>query len=141
MILRDPLLTWLLYLAGTGQLAVCLLNLGLHRFLRRDFAEARMPLLLREIFRVHQGFISLTLFLFAALTLRFAPELAGADAELARWLCAGIGLFWATRTVVQWTGYSQSHWRGDRLRTGIHWFLTLAYGGCAGVYLIAALQA
>jgi len=33
--------------------------------------------------------------------------------------------------------YSPSHWRGDALRTVIHWALFLGYGAMATVYLAA----
>jgi len=54
------------------------------------------------------------------------------------WLAAAIGIFWATRSLMQWTHYSASHRRGDALRTAIHWLLFFGYGGIAAVYFFAA---
>ena len=56
------------------------------------------------------------------------------------WLAIGIGAFWAVRSVMQWSHYSAVHWRGDRMRTVIHWVLFLGYGALAAVYFTAAGQ-
>jgi hypothetical protein len=98
----------------------------------------RTPLLIREVFRIHVFFISITLSIFALITWQFAPEIVRATSPLATWLAAGIGVFWLVRSVMQWSHYSTSHWRGDPLRTAIHWMLFLGYGTTAIVYFAAA---
>lgn len=128
----------LLRLAALAQLGVVLLNLFLIRIMnwRRDLDA--MPLLLREVFQIHVYFISITLAIFGAVTWRFAGDIANATHPLCVWLALGIGVFWAIRSVMQWTHYSAVHWRGDGLRTVIHWMLFVGYGAFAAVYLIAA---
>jgi hypothetical protein len=127
-------------LAAMAQLGVALLNLFLVRLMgwRRDLNA--MPLLLREVFQIHMYFISITLAIFGALTWRFAGEIATAGHPLCVWLAFGIGIFWAIRSVMQWSHYSSVHWRGDRLRTCLHWMLFLGYGGFAAVYFTAATR-
>jgi hypothetical protein len=73
-----------------------------------------------------------------ALTWRFAYEIARASSPLTIWLAVAIGLFWLIRSAMQWLHYSANHWRGDALRTVIHWALFLGYGAMATVYLAAA---
>lgn len=133
-------LEFFLRFAALAQLGVVVLNLFLVRLMnwRRDL-EA-MPLLLREVFRIHVYFISITLAIFGVLTWQFAGEIATAAHPLCIWLAAGIGVFWAIRSVMQWSHYSAVHWRGDRLRTLIHWMLFLGYGGFAAVYFTAATR-
>ena len=128
----------LLRLAALAQLGVALLNLSLIRIMKweRDLISA--PLLIREVFQIHTYFISITLAIFGTLTWRFAGEFAAAAQPLCVWLAIGIGCFWSVRSVMQWSHYSASHWRGDRLRTLIHWTLFLGYGALGAVYLIAA---
>src|SRR5207247_10968322 len=99
---------------------------------------ARMPLLLREVFQVHAWFISVTLAIFAVMTWRFADEMASGPNAACRWLAAAIGLFWALRTVLQVTYYSNSHWRGRPGRTLAQITFLLLYGGFACCYLWAA---
>jgi hypothetical protein len=125
-----------LKVAASAQLAIAILNLFLVRLLDWKEDVARLPLLMREVFHVHGWFISVTLALFGVMTWRFAGEMHSNPA--CRWLAAGIGIFWALRSVLQTTYYSSSHWRGQTGRTLIHITLLLIYGGFAAVYLTAA---
>lgn len=124
--------------AGMGTLA--LVNFSMERILNWEADVAKMPLLIREVFRVHAWFISITLFIFAAMSWRFAAEIAAGEAPVYRWLAAGIGGFWAIRITLQLTYYSAAHWRGNPGRFAVHLFLLAVYGGWAGLYLLAAFQ-
>ena len=128
-----------LRLAALAQLGVVLLNLFLVRIMnwRRDLNA--MPLLIREVFQIHVYFISITLAIFGAVTWRFAHDIAAAAYPICVWLAFGIGAFWAIRSLMQWTHYSAVHWRGDGLRTLIHWMLFVGYGAFAAIYFTAAL--
>lgn len=128
----------LLRLAAVAQLGVALLNLFLIRIMKWRTDLNAAPLLIREVFQIHLYFISITLAIFGALTWRFAREIATAAHPICAWLALGIGGFWAIRSVMQWSHYSAVHWRGDQLRTAIHWMLFLGYGAFAAVYFIAA---
>jgi hypothetical protein len=127
-----------LHAAAVAQFAVAILNLFLIRIMKWKPDLDRAPLLIREVFRIHVVFISITLSIFGALTWRFAHEIARAGSPLAIWLAVAIGLFWLVRTAIQWLHYSTSHWHGNSLRTLIHWTLFLGYGAMATVYLAAA---
>ena len=128
----------LLRLAALAQLGVALLNFFLIRIMKWRSDLDAAPLLIREVFQIHIYFISITLAIFGSLTWRFAGEIATAAHPLCIWLATGIGIFWAVRSVMQWTHYSTVHWRGDRIRTSIHWMLFLGYGVFAAVYFTAA---
>lgn len=140
MKLYPELLETLLLLAALGQLIVAALNLRLEKILGWEPFLATLPDLVREVFVVHKWFISITLVIFATLTLRFATEFSHPGNELARWLAAGIALFWGIRTVLQWCYYGANHWRGKSRETLVHWFLTFVYGGWTSLYLLAALR-
>ena len=96
-----------------------------------------MQLLVREVFRVHAWFISITLAIFGVMTWRFSHEMANGTNPVCQWLAGGIGSFWAVRTVLQVFYYSSSHWRGQLGRTLIHIALLFLYGGFAAVYFAA----
>jgi hypothetical protein len=130
----------LLRLAALAQLGVALLNLFLVRIMKWRSELDTVPLLIREVFQIHIYFISITLAIFGALTWRFAGEIATAAHPICVWLALGIGAFWAVRSVMQWSHYSTVHWRGDRLRTVIHWMLFLGYGAFAAIYFTAAAR-
>jgi hypothetical protein len=124
--------------AALAQLGVAVLNLFLVRLMKWEGDLVSAPLLIREVFQIHIYFISITLGIFGALTWRFAGELATASSPFCIWLAIGIGVFWAVRSVMQWSHYSTVHWRGDKVRTAIHWMLCLGYGAFAAVYFTAA---
>jgi hypothetical protein len=131
-------LSSLLRIAAAAQLAIALLNLFLVPLLDWKADLDRMPLLFREVFHVHCWFISITLVMFGVMTLRFADAMAASSDEACRWLTAGIGLFWAIRTVLQVAYYSGSHWHGRLVRTVMHVALLATYGGLALVYSLSA---
>jgi hypothetical protein len=127
-----------LRLAALAQLGIAVLNLFLIRIMKweRDLISA--PLLIHEVFYIHTYFISGTLAIFGTLTWRFAGDIARAAHPLSVWLAIGIGCFWSIRSVMQWSHYSAVLWRGNPLRTFIHWTLFLGYGAFGFVYFIAA---
>src|SRR2546421_6151201 len=118
-----------LRVVAVAQFAVAILNLFLIRIMKWKPDLERAPLIIREVFRIHVVFISITLSIFAALTWRFAYEIARASSPLTIWLAVAIGLFWLVRSAMQWLHYSPSHWRCHALRTLIH--LALFFGFCA----------
>jgi hypothetical protein len=132
------LLKLFLITVASMQFAIAVLNLFLVPLLHWKRDLVRMPLLLREVFQVHAWFISLTVALFAVMTIRFADDFSIGTNLLGRWLAAGIGLFWMTRMILQVTYYSHSHWRGRFGRTVTHILLLFTYGGFASVYLWSA---
>src|SRR3712207_4627215 len=117
-----------LRIAAVAQFAIALINLSLERLMNWRADLERMPLLIREVFRVHVTFITITVAIFALLTWRFAHEMAMRSEAAVVWLAALIGGFWAVRSVMQWTHYSSVHWRGQRVRTALHALLFLGYG-------------
>src|SRR6476620_11291876 len=88
-------LSLLLQTAAAAQIAVAVLNLFLVRLMKWEQELARIALLVREVFRVHAWFISVTLAIFGVLTWRFAIDMASGRELIGNWLCAGIGIFWA----------------------------------------------
>jgi hypothetical protein len=131
-------LIFFLRAAALVQFSVAILNLFLIRIMNWKPDLDRAPLLIREVFRIHIFFISITLTIFAVLTWQFANEIATATNPIAIWLASAIAVFWLVRSIMQWSHYSANHWRGYALRTAIHWMLFLGYGAIAGTYFVAA---
>ena len=140
--MSDHTLILLLRAAAAGQLIIAILGAVIAKILHWQDDIARMRLLVREVFLIHKFFLSYTLTFFAVLTWRFAPDIAAGQNQnpLATWLAAGIALFWAIRTIFQWTFYSQEHWRGKPAETAVHWTLTIVYASWCALYTIAALR-
>jgi len=135
---RVTVLETLLRLCALAQVGVAAVNFGTARLLGWQDDIDRMPLLLRQVFWVHAWFVSLVLALFGVLTWRFAPEMAAGSSAVCGWLAAGLGLVWSLRTLAQVAYYSPEHRRGSPVRTFIHVFLFVVYGGMSVSYLAAA---
>ncbi|HSH39211.1 MAG TPA: hypothetical protein VK993_10525 [Chthoniobacterales bacterium] len=134
----EPLLELGLRLAAVAQFAIALINLSLERLMNWRADVERMPLLIREVFRVHVIFITITVATFALLTWRFAREMAARTDPAAVWISALIGVFWSIRSIMQWTHYSAIHWHGQHVRTALHALLFLGYGALGLLYFAAA---
>jgi hypothetical protein len=130
----------ILIAAAIGQLMIAAINLRLDKILNWGPDLKRLPKLLQEVFIVHKWFITITLVIFGAITIRFAGDIADAKYEMTRWFAAGVGGFWAIRTAIQWLYYGWDNWRGKAKETAVHWILTFSYGGAALVYLVAAFR-
>ena len=127
-----------LRIAALAQFAIAVINLSLVRLMNWRTVFERMPLLISEVFRVHVIFITITVGTFAVLTWRFAFDIATRTNAISIWLATAMGIFWATRSLLQWTHYSRSHWLGDGTRTALHWLLFLGYWALGVLYLAAA---
>jgi hypothetical protein len=114
--------------------ATASVNLFLERLLGWDAELEKMPLLLRQVHRVHAWFISVTVAMFAILTWRFAGDLAAGGNDALRWLAGGIAIFWTLRVALQLGYYSPSHWRGKPGRTVIHFVALAGFAGMAACY-------
>jgi hypothetical protein len=124
--------------AAVAQIAVAILNLSLIRIMKWKPDIELMPLLVREVFRIHCYFISITLAIFGVISWRFARDIASGANPIGIWLAGGIGLFWLIRSSMQWLYYSPGHWRGRTDRTVIHFLLFFGYSALTAVYLAAA---
>ena len=122
------------------QLSVAVLHLFLTRRRKWLVDLDKMSLLPRQVFNVHSWFISITLAIFGVLTFRFADQMAAGQSEIALWVAAAAGIFWAIRTVIQMTYYSPSHWWGKTDRTVIHVALLLVYSAMRATYLWPCLS-
>ncbi len=94
----------------------------LHAFFPRHFRwkeELRgLSILSRQIMYVHTLFIALIILLMGVLCLTSASELTGTT--LGKRVCLGLGLFWTTRLLIQFFGYSSELWRGKVFETVMH---------------------
>jgi len=77
-----------------------------------------ISLLTRQIMYVHTLFIALVVFLMGLLCVTSSDQLTGT--MLGKRVSLGMGVFWTTRLLVQFFGYSSELWKGKRFETGVH---------------------
>jgi hypothetical protein len=126
-----------LRIAGAMQLLLALAHVDFPRRFgwREEFA--RISLLGRQVFYVHMLFLCIVLAMFGALSL-FATDALLEPTRLSRLVLLGIAAFWALRLYCQWFVYDPSLWRGQRVRTVIHFVFTGLWAYLTAVYALAA---
>jgi len=72
----------------------------------------------RQLMYVHSFFIAFVVLLMGVLCLTSANELI--ETTLGRRVCLGIGVFWITRFLIQFFGYSKKIWKGKMFETTVH---------------------
>ena len=77
-----------------------------------------LSLVNKEMMYVHTFFIALVVFLMGVLCFTSAEELI--QTSLGKRICAGLAVFWTTRLVIQFFGYSSELWKGKTFETMVH---------------------
>lgn len=77
-----------------------------------------LSLMNREMMYVHTLFVALTILLIGLLCLFSASDLV--NTPLGKRVCVGLAIFWGTRLIVQFFGYSSELWRGKVFETTMH---------------------
>jgi hypothetical protein len=79
---------------------------------------ASLSLVNKQMMYVHTFFIALTVLLMGVLCLTSSVELI--ETNLGKKVCLGFGIFWATRLLIQFFGYSSKLWKGKTFETVVH---------------------
>src|SRR5687768_3837787 len=77
----------------------------------------------RQLMYVHSFFIALVILLLGVLCLSSANELI--TTTLGRRITLGLGIFWSTRLLIQFFGYSAKLWRRKTFETSVHIFFSI----------------
>ena len=77
-----------------------------------------LSLVNRQMMYVHTFFIALMVLLIGSLCFTSSGELV--QTTLGKRISLGMGIFWVTRLIVQFFGYSSKLWKGKKLETAIH---------------------
>ena len=96
---------------------------------------SRVSLLNRQIFEVHAIFLVLILAMFSVLLLSSSEALLE-PTRLSRLVLGGLTIFWGLRLLAQFFYYSPATWRGNRLRTMVHYGFSAAW-----IYVTAVFAA
>lgn len=72
----------------------------------------------RQIMKIHTVFIALTVFLMGLLCLTSANDLM--ETSIGKKIILGLAIFWTTRLVFQFFGYSSKLWKGKIFETSVH---------------------
>lgn len=118
-------------------LAVC------HAFFNRYFKWSRelacVSLFTRRVFFVHAFFIALTVALAGVGSILYSGALLQRN-PLSRAILAALVTFWLCRLFAQFFAYDAEIWRGNRLRTSMHFLFSLLWCYVTAVYGLALIR-
>ena len=117
LMLSPHLLQPLLMLAGVGQIVLCLGSLFIPKLLNWKSELAKVSPLIRNIFWVYAAYILAINFLFGILSL-FASSSLMDGSVLAKSMTAFIFLYWVSRLVIQFSGFSKHAPTGKIYKVG-----------------------
>jgi hypothetical protein len=127
-----------LKIAGILQIALALLHARFPKRFGWKEELAPLSLLNRQVMYVHTFFIALTVFLIGLLCVTSAGDLI--NTALGRRVSLGLAIFWITRLVIQFFGYSSELWRGKTFETVIHIVFSLLWVYLSLTFATAALN-
>lgn len=107
-----------LKIIGVLQIGLALLHAFFPRHFRWKEELGSLSLLSRQIMYVHTLFIALIILLMGLLCLTSTNELI--STQLGRRVSLGMGIFWITRLLIQFFGYSSELWKGKTFETTVH---------------------
>jgi hypothetical protein len=91
----------------------------------------------RQLMYVHSFFIAFVILLIGILCLTSSNELTGTP--LGKKISLGLGLFWTTRLIIQFFGYSSKLWRGKTFETSVHITFSVFWTYLAAIFILIYL--
>ena len=95
-----------------------------------------MSLINRQMMYVHTLFIGLVVFLMGVLCLLCSNDIV--HSQLGKILSGGFFVFWFTRLVIQFIGYSPSLWKGKFFETCVHILFSILWVYFSAVFFMIA---
>jgi hypothetical protein len=91
----------------------------------------------RQMMYVHTFFIAFAVFLMGLLCLTSASDLTATT--FGKRISLGLGIFWLTRLVFQFFGYSSLLWKGKTFETTVHILFSILWVYLSGVFILIYL--
>lgn len=93
---------------------------------------AGLSLVNRQMMYIHTFFIAFAIVLMGALCLWASNEIV--STALGKKISLGMGIFWTTRLLFQFVGYSKKLWFGKLFESVVHYAFVFYWGYLSGVF-------
>ena len=107
-----------LSIIGISLVTLGLLHIIFPWYFNWETELSRLSLVNRQVMQVHTFFIALIVLLMGILCLLAPRQLL--ETELGHLISFGLAIFWTTRLVIQFFGFSPDLWKGKALETTVH---------------------
>jgi len=112
-----------LKIIGIGLMALALVHVVFPKYFHWKEELERLSLVNKQMMIVHTIFIAISVFLMGLLCLTNSVELM--ETSLGKTISLGFGIFWTTRLIIQFIGYSPKLWKGKFFETTVHIIFSL----------------
>jgi hypothetical protein len=93
-----------------------------------------VSLINREMMYVHTFFIALMVLLMGVLCITSATDIL--ETKLGKTVSLGLSIFWTTRLIIQFFGYSSALWKGKIFETIVHVLFTFFWAYLSIVFFM-----
>lgn len=107
-----------LIIIGTIFIFLAFIHIVFPKYFEWEKEFKSLSLANRQIMKIHTVFIALTVFLMGLLCLTSANDLM--ETSLGKKIILGLAIFWTTRLIFQFFGYSSKLWKGKIFETSVH---------------------
>jgi len=97
-----------------------------------------LSLINRQMMYVHTFFIALVIFFIGVLCLTSSDDLIGT--KLGHRITLGLGIFWASRLIIQFFGYSPKLWKGKTFETTVHILFSILWTYLSSVFIWTSIR-
>jgi len=126
-----------LKIAGILSVLLAILHIIFPRYFKWKAELVVLSDVNRQMMYVHAFFIALVVLLIGMLCLTSSAELT--TTSLGKKVSLGLGIFWTTRLVIQFFGYSSVLWKGKTFETTVHVVLSVLWTYFSGIFLLIYL--
>ncbi|MBC6491801.1 hypothetical protein BC349_12130 [Flavihumibacter stibioxidans] len=123
-----------LKIVGLLLMLLALLHVIFPRYFKWKVELGAISHINRQMMYVHTFFIAFGVFLMGLLCLTSTNELL--TTILGRRISLGLAIFWLTRLIIQFFGYSSLHWRGKQFETAVHILFAALWTYLSGAFLL-----
>ena len=96
-----------------------------------------LSLINRQLMYVHSFFIAFAILLIGVLCLTSSNDLV--RTTLGKQISLGLGIFWVTRLIIQFFGYSSKLWKGKVFETSIHIIFSIFWIYLSAIFIFIYL--
>jgi hypothetical protein len=122
---------------GVALMLLAVIHIPFPKYFKWADELKSLSLMNRQMMYVHTFFIALTVFFMGVLCVTSSYDLL--HTTLGKRLTFGFGIFWFTRLMIQFFGYSPKLWRGKLFETTVHIVFSVFWLYMTVVFFVASL--
>lgn len=123
---------------GILLIALAMVHIVFPKYFNWNKELKSLSLINRQMMKVHTFFIAFTILLMGVLCMTSSTEII--ESNLGKKLSLGLGLFWTTRLIIQFFGYSTDLWKGKNFETFMHILFSLLWTYFSIIFLTTSFK-